>query len=303
MAPRTASPANTKVGYIGLGVMGKAMVRNILKAGYSVTVHNRSRAVVDELAREGAIAAASPAEVAKGCDIVMMCVPDTPDVERVIFGEHGVAAHARADLVVVDFSTISATATQEFAARLAEKGTYLVDCPVSGGPKGAVEGVLTCMLGGETVAVEAAMPVLKAVGRTHVHLGAAGAGQLTKSCNQLVIAATLAGVSEAIALAKCAGVDPYKMRDALLGGSAQSFVLQNHAMRLLDRKLAPGFRSSLMLKDMRLAQAAGRDNGVFMPVTNVTTQMFTGLCNTEHKEADSASYGLLIEQLSGVSVK
>lgn len=300
MALKTAVPGTTTIGYIGLGVMGKAMVQNILKAGFAVTVHNRSRAVVDELVKEGATAAASPAEVAKVCDIVMMCVPDTPDVERVIFGADGVATHARPDLIVVDFSTISASATKDFAARLGEKGAYFVDCPVSGGPKGAIDGVLTCMLGGDTAAVEAAMPVLKAVGKTHVHLGPAGSGQLTKSCNQLVIAATLAGVSEAIALAKCAGVDPYKMRDALLGGSAQSFVLQNHAMRLLDRKLTPGFRSSLMLKDMKLAQAAGRDNGVFMPVTNVTTQVFTGLCNTEHKEADSASYGLLIQQLSGV---
>ncbi|BAT60718.1 2-hydroxy-3-oxopropionate reductase [Variibacter gotjawalensis] len=300
MALQTASPGKTKVGYIGLGVMGAAMVRNILKAGFSVTVHNRSRAIVDELVKEGAIAAASPADVANACDVVMMCVPDTPDVDRVIFGDNGVATHARADLIVVDFSTIAASATKDFAARLSEKGTYLVDCPVSGGPKGAVDGALTCMLGGEAAAVEAVMPILKAVGKTHVHLGPAGSGQLTKSCNQLVIAATLAGVSEAIALAKSAGVDPYKMRDALLGGSAQSFVLQNHAMRLLNRELKPGFRSSLMLKDMKLAQGAGRDNGVFMPVTNVTTQIFTGLCNTEHKEADSASYGLLIQDLSGV---
>jgi 2-hydroxy-3-oxopropionate reductase len=298
--PAAVSPDKTKIGYIGLGVMGKAMARNILNAGYRLTVQNRSRGAVDELVAEGAAAAASPADVAKACDVVFLCVPDTPDVEKVLFAEGGVATSARPGLIVIDTSTISASATKEFAEKLAAKGTILIDCPVSGGPKGAVDGVLTCMLGGEAEAVEACMPVLKTIGKTHVHLGPAGSGQLTKSCNQLIIAATLAGVSEAIALAKSAGVDAYKMREVLLGGSAQSFVLQNHAMRLLDNKLAPGFRSSLMLKDMRLAQAAGRDLGVFMPGTTLNTQLFTALCNGEYAEMDSASFGLMIQELSGL---
>ncbi|HEX2151092.1 MAG TPA: NAD(P)-dependent oxidoreductase [Stellaceae bacterium] len=298
--PITISPNETKVGFIGLGVMGKAMARNVMKAGYALTVQNRSRASVDELAAEGAAAAASPAEVAQQCDVVMLCVPDTPDVEAVLFGSGGVAAHARRDFIVIDTSTISATATQDFARRLQAKGTQLIDCPVSGGPKGAVDGTLSCMIGGDADTVAACMPLLQAIGSKHVHLGPAGAGQLVKSCNQLVIAATLAGVAEAITLARSGGVDPYKMRDVLLGGSAQSFVLQNHAKRLLDGALAPGFRSTLMLKDLKLALAAGRDGAVFMPTTTLATQLFTALCNGDKRDLDSAALGLLIQELSGL---
>jgi 2-hydroxy-3-oxopropionate reductase len=229
----------------------------------------------------------------------MICVPDTPDVEAVLFGPHGVATQARRELVVIDTSTISPTATREFAARLREKGTHYIDCPVSGGPKGAIDGTLSCMIGGDAEVVAACQPLLAAIGNKHVHLGAAGAGQLVKACNQLAIAATLAGVSEAIALARSADVDPYKMRDVLLGGSAQSFVLQNHAKRLLDGTLAPGFRSRLMLKDLKLGLAAGRDGGVFMPTATLAAQLFTALCNDERADLDSAALGLLIQELSG----
>jgi 2-hydroxy-3-oxopropionate reductase len=289
-----------RVGFIGLGVMGKAMARNILKAGFPLTVHNRSRGKVEELVREGACPAASPREVAKASETVVLSLPDTPDVEGVLFGPAGVIEGAHDGLAVIDTSTISATATAAFAARLAARGVAMIDSPVSGGPKGAVEGTLSCMLGGEEAVIARCMPVLQAIGKTFVHVGPPGAGQAVKACNQLVIVATLMGVSEAIALCKKMQVDPAKMREALLAGSAQSFVLQNHAKRLLEGALAPGFRAALMFKDMRLALAAGRDAGAFMPVTALGTQLLGALCNTGRDGLDSAALGLLFQELSGL---
>ncbi len=290
----------SSIGFIGLGVMGKAMAENILAAGFALTVHNRSRAAVDALVGLGARAADSPAAVAANADIVVLCLPDTPDVERVLFGADGVAEAVRAGTIVVDTSTISPAATRDFAARLAERHVALVDSPVSGGPKGAKDGTLSCMIGGETEAVERAMPVLQAIGKTHVHLGPAGAGQLVKACNQLVIAATLSGVSEAIALCQKAGIDAYKMRDVLLAGSAKSAVLEQHAKRLLDGTLQPGFRGTLMLKDLTLALEAGRALGVFMPATALSAQLMTAACNTGRDGLDSAAMGLVHRDLSGL---
>jgi 2-hydroxy-3-oxopropionate reductase len=294
------SAAKTTVGFIGLGVMGKSMAANLLKAGFSLTVHNRSRGKVDELVGKGAHAAETPAELARSVDIVVMCLPDTPDVEKVLFGPRGVAEGARDGLVVIDMSSISAAATIEFAARLKAGGVALVDSPVSGGPKAAVDGTLSCMLGGDESTIARCMPVLQAMGKSFVHLGPTGSGQLVKACNQLVIVATLMGASEAVALCRKYGVDPEKMRTALLAGSARSFVLENHAKRLLDKTLAPGFRAALMHKDMKLALSAGRDAGVFMPATALGVQLFSALCNTGREGLDSAALGLLIQELSGV---
>jgi len=295
------TPMQVRVGFIGLGVMGKSMARNILKAGFPLTVHNRSRGKAEELAQEGARVAASPAEVAVGSDVVVLSLPDTPDVEAVLFGPGGVLAGTHDGLTVIDTSTISGTATAAFAARLAARGVAMVDSPVSGGPKGAADGTLSCMLGGDAAVIARCMPVLQAVGKTFVHAGPSGAGQVVKACNQLVLVATLLGVSEAVALCKKAGVDPAKMREALLGGSAQSFVLQNHAKRLLDGTLQPGFRAALMHKDVKLALATGRDTGTFMPATALGAQLFGALCATGRAGPDSAAVGLLIQELSGLS--
>jgi 2-hydroxy-3-oxopropionate reductase len=288
------------VGFIGLGVMGKAMARNILKAGFPLVVHNRSRGKVEELVKEGARGADAPVDVARVSEVVVMSLPDTPDVESVLFGPAGVIEGAHAGLTVIDTSTISGTATVEFAARLAARGVAMIDSPVSGGPKGAVEGTLACMLGGDEAAIARCLPVLQAVGKTFVHVGPAGAGQVVKACNQMVIVATMMGISEAIALCRKMHIDPVKMREALLGGSAQSFVLQNHAKRLLEKTLAPGFRAALMHKDMKLAAGAGRDAGVFMPVAALGTQLLGALCNTGRDNLDSAALGLLFQELSGL---
>jgi len=294
------TPERMPVGFIGLGVMGKSMARNILRAGFPLTVYNRSRGKVEELEKEGARAASSPAEVARQADIVFTSLPDTPDVEGVLFGPAGVIEGAHDGLVVIDTSTISATATVEFAARLAARGVAMIDSPVSGGPKGAAEGTLSCILGGNEAVIARCMPVLQAIGKTFVHVGPSGAGQAVKACNQLVIVATLMGVSEAIALCRSMNIDPMKMREALLGGSAQSFVLQNHAKRLLEGTLAPGFRAALMFKDMKLALGLGRDKGVFMPATALGTQMLAVLCNSGRDDLDSAALGLLFQELSGI---
>jgi 2-hydroxy-3-oxopropionate reductase len=289
-----------RIGFIELGVMGKAMAHNILKAGFGLTVHNRSRPKVDELVAAGAKAGGSAAGVAREAEIVFLCMPDTPDVEAVLFGEEGVAVGAAPGTVVVDCSTISATATVEFAKRLAERGIDLVDSPVSGGPQGALAGTLSCMIGGETAAVERAMPALRAIGQKFVHLGPAGSGQLVKACNQLVVAVTMMGVSEAVALCKKLGIDPHKMREALLGGAAKSFVLENHGRRLLEETLAPGFRSELMLKDMKLATQAGRDAGAFMPASALAANMLAALCAGGRGHMDNAALGLLFQELSGL---
>ena len=291
---------NTPLGFIGLGIMGGAMAKNLLKAGFRVAVHNRSRGKVDDLIKAGAQDGGSAAGVARASEVMLLCVPDTPDVEKVLFGDDGVIHGIKRDAVVIDCSTISATATADFAARLRDKGVHMLDSPISGGPKGAVDGTLSCMIGGDAAIVERCMPVLKAVGKTFTHIGASGAGQLCKSCNQLVNTATMMGVAEAFALAKKMNIDPYKVRDALLGGTAKSFVLENHGKRLLDGTLAPGFRSNLMLKDIKLALGAGVACGSYMPVTALGAQMLAALCATGRAELDNAAMGLLFEDLSGV---
>ena len=297
-----ATAGLTEVGFIGLGVMGKGMARSLMRVGIRFRVHNRSSASVEALVAEGALDGGSPMAIAQACEVVLLCLPDTPDVEAVLFGPGGVAEGAAPGSVVIDTSTIAAGATRRFAARLAERDVTLIDCPVSGGPKGAAEGTLSCMLGGDAAAIERCAPVFDAIGAKRVHLGPAGAGQLVKSCNQLVIAATLLGVSEAIAMCMAAGVDPSAMRDALLAGSAQSFVLQNHGKRLLDGALAPGFRGTLMLKDLTLALNAGRDLGSFTPATALAVQLFTAHCHGEGADQDSAAVGRLVQQLSGLEM-
>lgn len=288
------------LGFIGLGVMGAPMARNLLKAGFSVTVHNRSRGKVEELVRDGARDGGSPEGVASAVKVLLLCLPDTPDVERVLFGEQGAIHGLSKDTVVIDCSTISATATVEFAARLKPHGVHMLDSPVSGGPKGAQDGTLSCMIGGEEALVERCMPVFQAIGKTFTHVGESGAGQTCKSCNQMAIVGSLMAISEAFALAGKMGIDPNKVREALLGGSAQSFVLQNQGKRLLDGTLAPGFRAELMLKDIKLALSAGRDTGTFMPVTALGAQMFAALCNSGRGGLDNAALGLLFRELSGI---
>ncbi|MCX7348195.1 MAG: NAD(P)-dependent oxidoreductase, partial [Alphaproteobacteria bacterium] len=223
-----------RLAFVGLGVMGHAMAANLLKAGFPLAVHSRTRKDLP-----GADWANSAAAAARGAACIGLCVPDTPDVERVLFGAGGIAEGAAPGSVVIDFSTISAAATQGFAQRLAAQGVTLLDSPVSGGPQGA-DGTLTCMVGGDEAAFAATRAVFAAVGRTITRLGGPGAGQVCKAANQLMIAGTMHAVFEALVMGRKAGLDPRVMRQALLGGSAQSAVLANHALRWMDERFTPG---------------------------------------------------------------
>ncbi len=293
-----APPA--RIAFIGLGVMGAAMAANLRRAGYGLAVHSRRRASAATLEAAGAAWAATPAEAARGAAAICLCLPDAPDVEAVLFGPGGVAAAAGAGTLVVDFSTIAASAAAGFAARLeAGGGAAWLDSPVSGGPAGARDGTLTCMVGGSAAAFAAARPLLGAVGRTITHLGPAGAGQVCKSANQLLVATAIQAVAEALALGRKAGLDPAVMRQALLGGSARSFVLENHGQRMIDGVTQPGFRAELMRKDTRLAAAAVRDHGVFAPATALAAQMMEALVNSGRGAQDCATLGALVDDLSG----
>ena len=299
----TISPP-ARVAFLGLGVMGAAMAANIAKAGFALAVHNRSRGKAEALEAAGASWAATPAEAARGAACIGLCLPDTPDVEAVLFGPDGVAEGIAPGTVVIDFSTIAAAPAAAFARRLLEeRGAHLLDSPVSGGPGGARDGTLTCMIGGDPGAFEAARPFLEAVGKTLTHLGPAGAGQVCKSANQLMVAATMQAVAEALALGRKAGLDPMAMRQALLGGSARSFVMENHAKRIIEGTFQPGFRAELMRKDTRLSLAAMRDHGVFAPATAVAAQMMEALVNSGRGGLDSSSLGALVAELSGLETK
>lgn len=289
-----------RIAFIGLGVMGAAMAANIMKAGFALTVATRSRAKAEPLLAAGAEWAPTAQDAADGAACVCLCVPDTPDVEAVLFGDEGVIHGAAPGTVVIDFSTIAAAASAGFAARMAERGVVLLDSPVSGGPQGAIDGTLTCMVGGADAGFSAARAVFDAVGKTITLLGPAGSGQICKSANQLMIVAAMQAAAEALAMGRKAGLDPMLMRQALLGGSARSFVLENHAKRMLDRSFRPGFRAELMRKDMRLALGAVRDNGVFAPATALAAQMMEAVVNAGHGGQDCAVIGALVAELSGL---
>lgn len=289
-----------RVAFVGMGIMGAAMAANLKKAGFALAIHSRSRGKAAALEEAGAQWCDTGAEAAKGAAIIGLCVPDTPDVELALFGPGGIAEGATSGAVVIDFSTISAQATQGFAARLAEQGVTLLDSPVSGGPQGAINGTLTCMVGGDAAGFAQAASYFAAVGKTITHLGPSGAGQICKSANQLIICATLTAVSEALAMGRKAGLDPETMRTALSGGSADSFVLRNHAKRIIAGNYTPGFRAELMRKDMRLAAAAIRDHGVFGPATAMSAPLLELLVNQGAGKDDLAALGRLVAELSGL---
>jgi 2-hydroxy-3-oxopropionate reductase len=289
-----------RIAFIGMGVMGAAMAANIMKAGFAVTVSSRSRAKAEPLIAAGAGWAPTAQDAADGAACVCLCVPDTPDVEAVLFGEDGVMHGAAPGTVVIDFSTIAASASADFARRLAERGVVLLDSPVSGGPQGAIDGTLTCMVGGADSGFSAARQVFDAVGKTITLLGPAGSGQICKSANQLIIVAAMQAAAEALTMGRKAGLDPALMRQALLGGSARSFVMENHAKRMLEGTFKPGFRADLMRKDIRLALGAVRDNGVFAPATALGAQMMEAVVNTGRGGQDAASLYALVAELSGL---
>ena len=289
------------IGFIGLGVMGKPMAKHLVAAGHHLTVHNRSRGAVDELVAAGATAAASAAEVAKASTIVITMLPDTADVERVLTASDGVLAGLQPGGVVIDMSSISPVATERLAAAVADKGGSMLDAPVSGGEIGAINAALSIMVGGDEAVFNRVRPVLAVMGNAEkiVYIGRSGAGQICKICNQVAIGGALAGVSEAFALAKKAGVDAARVRQALLGGFAASRVLEVHGERMLVDNYKPGFRAKLYQKDMRLANEAASANGVSMPANAVVAQLLNALIASGGADLDYAALGTVLFKMAG----
>ncbi|MGH7766102.1 MAG: 2-hydroxy-3-oxopropionate reductase [Candidatus Binatia bacterium] len=290
--------SSVTIGFIGLGIMGKPMARNLLKAGYPLVVHSRSRPPVDELAKEGAAVAASSEEVAARSEIVITMLPDSPDVELVYAGEKGVFAGAKRGALLIDMSTISPVVARKLTAEAEKRGFDMLDAPVSGGEAGAIGATLSIMIGGNTTAVARAMPIFQALGKNIVHVGDAGAGQVAKAANQVVVGVTIAAVSEALVLAAKAGVDPAKVRQVLLGGFAQSKILDAHGQKMLERNFKPGFRIRLHEKDLKIALATGSEYGVPLFVTGLVAQMMAAMKSTGRGDLDHAGLVTLVEELA-----
>ena len=292
-----------RIGFIGLGVMGKPMAKHLVAAGHRLTVHNRSRGAVDELVAGGATAGASAAEVARASDVVITMLPDTPDVERAVAGDNGVLAGLRQGAVVIDMSSISPVATERLAKLVSEKGGAMLDAPVSGGEIGAINASLSIMVGGDEATFHRMKRILDVMGNKErvVYIGRSGAGQICKICNQVAIGGALAGVSEAFALAKKTGVDAARVRQALLGGFAASRVLEVHGERMLVDNYKPGFRARLYQKDMRLANEAAAANGVAMPATAIVSQLVNALVASGGADLDYAALGTVLFKLASGS--
>jgi 2-hydroxy-3-oxopropionate reductase len=291
-----------KVGYIGLGLMGKSIARNILKAGFPLVIHNRSRAAVDELVAAGAKAANSPAEVAGAVEVVFTNLPDTPDVELVALGENGILAGAHEGLIFVDNSTIKPGAARSIAEKLAEKGVASLDAPVSGGDIGAKNGTLTIMVGGDAVAVEKVMPVFQAMGKTITHVGDVGAGQVTKACNQIMVAAQMVAMGELLIFSKKAGVDPQKVVEAIKAGAAQCWTLENKPQRLFEGNRQPGFKAYMQAKDLNIVMESAREYGIPLPATAENTQLFNAMLHMGMQELDNSAVVGVIEKLAGAAL-
>jgi 3-hydroxyisobutyrate dehydrogenase len=266
-----------RVGFIGLGIMGRGMARNLLKAGFDVRVWNRTASRMDELAGEGAKATESPADLAAQSDIIITCVSDTPDVEAVILGENGVIHGANAGALVIDMSTISPQATRAIAAQLAERGVQMLDAPVSGGSEGAARGTLSIMVGGDAAQVERATPAFQAMGKTITHVGALGAGQTVKLVNQILVVGNMLAAAEALLFAQAGGVDLQKALAAVVGGAAGSWMLANRGPQVLNRDWRPGFTIDLQQKDIRLVLSAADQLGVPLPGTALIFQLYRTL--------------------------
>ena len=293
-----------RVGFIGLGIMGKPMARNLLKAGYELVVHNRSRSAVDELVAESpqVTAAGNPREVAERASIVITILPDSPDVRVVMFGPDGLLEALRPGSLYIDMSTIAPATAQEIHTALAERGVGALDAPVSGGDKGAIAGTLSIMVGGSAEDFARARPLFEAMGKTMVHVGGPGAGQIVKACNQIVVALNIAAVSEALVLGAKAGVDPTKIVEVLSGGLASSKVLEVRGPTMIRHEFAPGFRVNLHRKDLGIVQATAREQNVPLPLTAAVAQLFEHLIAAGRGDLDHSSLLTAIEELAGYKV-
>jgi 2-hydroxy-3-oxopropionate reductase len=287
-----------KVGFVGLGIMGRPMARNLIEAGHELVLYNRTKEKAEDLAGEGATVADSPREVAESSDIVVTMLPDSPDVEEVVAGEDGVLEGIKKGSLIVDMSTISPVVARELAGKARERGASMLDAPVSGGDVGARDGTLSIMVGGSEEDFERARPLFEAMGKTITHVGEAGAGQVVKACNQIVVALTIEAVSEALVLGSKAGVEPSKILDVLSGGLAGNKVMEVKRDKFLGHAFDPGFRVELHHKDLGIALAAGREYGVALPVTAIVDQMLEALMAKGRGDRDHSAILTFIEDLA-----
>ena len=272
-----ASLDNYRIGFIGLGLMGRPMCLNLHRAGARLVIYNRSRAVVDNLIREAIEPADNPADVACRTEIVVLAVSDTPAVKQVLFGDNGLADGLRPGALVIDMGTTAVAATREYAARLAQTGVDFIDAPVSGGEIGARDGSLAIMAGGSEAAVKRAWPLFDILGKSTIHVGDVGAGQVAKAANQVIVGLNIGAVAEALALAECAGVDPSKVRQALLGGFAASRILEVHGQRMIDNSFAPGGKVTTQHKDLSQALDLAASLGLSLPATHLNMTLYQRL--------------------------
>ena len=293
-----AQPGTTRVGFVGLGLMGRPMAQRVLEAGYQLTVFNRTAEKARPLVEAGAQQAGSIAEVAAASDVVVTIVTDTPDVLQVVGGEDGLLAGAHEGMTWIDMSTISPAATRELGARAAERGVAALDAPVSGGPPGAAAGALAIMVGGEEAVYEASLPILRTMGSAITHMGALGAGQVTKACNQIVLAGYLMGISEGLVFGAKAGVDPARIREALLGGYAQGKMLEVHGERMVKHAFAPGFFVRLHNKDLHIVLEMACSLASPTPIAALAAQNFNALVAEGDGELDNSSMVKVYEKLA-----
>lgn len=291
-----------RLAFIGLGIMGRGMVHNLLKAGYPVTVWNRTASRMDEFTALGARAATSPADAAAHADLVMCCVSDTPDVERVLLGEDGAVHGAQAGMLFIDLSTISPKATRQMAATLRAHGIGLLDAPVSGGSEGAERGTLSIMVGGEADDFARAEPVLRAIGKTITHVGASGSGQSTKLVNQILCVANMLAAGEALLLAQASGLDLGKTLQAVGGGAGGSWMLVNRGAQVIRRDFRPGFTIDLQQKDLRLVLEAAEDLGLPLSLTATIHGFYSVLQRQGLGHEGNHALVKALENLSGITI-
>jgi len=292
-----------KLGFVGLGIMGRPMALNLRRAGYALWVHGRRPVTMEVLVEAGARACATAAEVAANADIIFIMVSDTPDVEHIVFGEHGLLQRLQPGQVVVDMSTISPAATRRVAQELEARGVEMLDAPVSGGEVGAINATLSIMVGGKEQVFQRVRPLFEALGKSIVHVGGNGAGQVAKACNQIVAAVTIEAVSEALTFARQCGVDPARVREALLGGFAGSRILEVHGKRMLDHDFKPGFKVRLHQKDLRIVIENAHQLGLALPATALVAQHLNALIGSGEGDLDSAAIVKVVERMSGVGRK
>jgi 2-hydroxy-3-oxopropionate reductase len=286
------------VGFIGLGLMGRPMAMHLIHAGNTLHLWARRAATLEAFADTTARVHASAAEVARHADVVITLVADGSDVAEVLLGDNGVAAGARPGLIAIDMSTIAPATARGIGSRLAEKKICFLDAPVSGGEVGAINASLTIMVGGDAAVLERVRPLFEKLGKSVTLIGAIGAGQVAKACNQILTGVTVAAVAEAFNLARRSGVDPGKVREALLGGSAQSRILEVHGQRMLDRNFKPGFKAWMHQKDLRIVLEEGHRLGLMLPNTAATAQLFNAAVGSGLGEADSIAVLQILERLS-----